>query len=143
MKKRQDNGAEMTVKGEAISEGQEKGPGGVNMWVTLWKNQLSECSSMGKSEMQRPRGRKELHRVRVQKKGHCGWDIVNLRGEWYRRAGKGGRGTDHEGPSGPWYRIWFSPDCTGDSDCKQENIVRPVLFRDCWSSCVENGLWWG
>lgn len=77
-------------------------------------------SKHGEEQMQRPRGRKELHRVRVQKKGHCGWDIVN--------KGESGRGQTTKGLQGHGKEPGFSPDCTGDSDCKQENIVRPVLF---------------
>lgn len=46
------------------------------------------------------------------------------------RAGKGGRGQTTKGLGGAMStESGFSPDCTGDSDCKQENIVRPVLLE--------------
>lgn len=47
------------------------------MWASLYERTNLLNSKPGEEQMQRPRSRKELYRLRVQKEGHCGWDIVN------------------------------------------------------------------
>ena len=148
MKKRQDSGAEMIVKEKLFQRVRTKALWGVNMWAEtcFMKESAFWMFNHGDEQMQRPRGKKELRRVRVQKKGHCGWDIVNKGESWAGKQEDLARVAEArpQRAFGAMVRnLDFLLIAQVTVTASKKILLDLYFFRDCWSSCVENGLWWG
>lgn len=145
MKKRQDNGAEMTVKEKLFQRVRRKALWGVNMWAEtcFMKESAFWMFKHGEEQMQRPRGRKELHRVRVQKKGHCGWDIVNEGESDTEELARVAEARPRRAFRAMVWNLDFLLIAQVTVTASKKILLDLCFFRDCWSSCVENGLWWG
>lgn len=95
----------------------------------------------GEEQMQRPRGRKELHRVRVQKKGHCGWDIVNEGESDTEELARVAEARPQRAFGAMVRNLDFLLIAQVTVTASKKILLDLCFFRDCWSSYIENGLW--